>query len=258
MKDRPALFMINDFEKRGRLSQGCKIVEATSGNMGISLAFLAARKGYKAVIVMPRTASVERQKIIRALGAELMLTDGGMTEAVKVADDICKNEKGAVAFSQFENPMNSMAHEKTTGPEIYRDMDGRVDVFVAGVGTGGTIGGVGRYLRSRIPTARIVAVEPSESPVLSGGLPSSHRIQGIGAGFLPTILDKNVINEVKTVDFDQAKEGVSLLARLEGILAGISSGAAIFACISFAEREENKGKNIVTILPDGIEKYLTT
>lgn len=258
VKDRPALFMLNDFERRGLIAEGGKIVEATSGNMGISLSALASRRGYGAVIVMPKSASPERQKIIRALGAELVLTDGGMAEAVIEAENICRNEKGAVRLSQFDNPMNVLAHEMTTGPEIYRDTEGDVDIFVAGVGTGGTLSGVGRYLKGLLPSVKVVAVEPRESAVLSGGKPSSHRILGIGAGFLPTILDKNVINEVITVDYEQAREGSELLARREGILSGISSGAAISAVLSLAARKENEGKNIVTLLPDGIEKYLTT
>lgn len=256
VKDRPALFMLEDFERRGLITEGGVIVEATSGNMGISLSALAARRGYRAIIVMPKTASPERQKIIRALGAELVLTDCGMSEAVRVAEEICRNEKGAVSLSQFDNPMNAFAHEKTTGPEIFRDTGGEVDIFVAGVGTGGTIGGAGRYLKRVLPDVKIVAVEPRESAVLSGGRAGSHRIQGIGAGFLPTILDKTLINEVITVDYEQAKEGVEILARREGIPSGISSGAAVFASITLGKRE--KGKRIVTILPDGIEKYLTT
>ncbi len=257
VKDRPALFMLKDFEKRGLIKEGGKIVEATSGNMGISLSALSARMGYRTVIVMPRSASVERQKIIRSLGAELILTDGGMAEAKQVAEEICRAE-GGISLSQFENPMNAYSHEKTTGPEIYRDTEGRVDIFVAGVGTGGTISGVGRYLKSKNSSVKILAVEPTESPVVSGGKPSSHRIQGIGAGFLPTILDKNVINEVKTVSFEEATEGVKLLAMREGLLSGISSGAAIFASIAVCKQNENEGKNIVTLLPDGMEKYLTT
>lgn len=257
VKDRPALFMLNDFEKRGLIKEGGKIVEATSGNMGISLSAISARRGYGAIIVMPKSASVERQKIIRALGAELILTGGGMAEAKRLAEEICSTE-GAISLSQFENPMNAYSHEKTTGPEIYRDTEGSVDVFVAGVGTGGTISGVGRYLKRKKPSVKIVAVEPTESPIISGGKPNAHRIQGIGAGFLPTILDKNVINEVKTVSFEEAKEGVKLLAMREGLLSGISSGAVIFASIALCKQKENEGKNIVTLLPDGIEKYLTT
>ncbi len=257
VKDRPALFMLNDFEKRGLIKEGGKIVEATSGNMGISLSAISARRGYGAIIVMPESASVERQKIIRALGAELILTGGGMSEAKRVAEEICSTE-GAISLSQFENPMNAYSHEKTTGPEIYRDTEGSVDVFVAGVGTGGTISGVGRYLKRKKTSVKIVAVEPTESPIISGGKPSAHRIQGIGAGFLPTILDKNVINVAKTVNFEEAKEGVKILAMREGLLSGISSGAAIFASIALCKQKENEGKNIVTLLPDGIEKYLTT
>ena len=257
VKDRPTLFMLNDLEKKGLIGKGSGIIEATSGNLGISLAFLSAIRGYRAVIVMPRSASQERRKIITALGAELVLTVGGMSEAIRLAEEI-KGEREGVGLMQFKNPMNPYSHYATTGPEIYRDTEGKVDVFVAGVGTGGTISGVGRYLKAKNPLVKIVAVEPSESAVLSGGEPHSHGIQGIGAGFLPTILDKNAINEVETVCFEEAIESKNLLAMREGILAGISSGAAIAAAIRICLKKENQGKNIVTLLPDGIEKYLTT
>ena len=257
VKDRPALFMLRDYEKGGILTKGGRIVEATSGNMGISLSALASRGGYRALIVMPRSASYERRKIIRALGAELVLTDGGMAEAVALKDAICKTE-GAIPFNQFENPMNVYAHEKTTGPEIYRALPLGVDIFLAGVGTGGTISGVGRYLKGKNPRVEILAVEPTESAVISGGEAKSHRIEGIGAGFLPTILDKNVINGVKTVSFEESIEGVKMLAGREGLLCGISSGAAVMAAISVGLEEKNHGKSIVTLLPDGMEKYLTT
>lgn len=256
VKDRPALFMLNDFEKRG-LIKGRKIIEATSGNMGISLAFLGAVRGYEIVIVMPRSASLERRKMITSLGAELILTDGGMSDAVAIAREMCESGKG-ISPRQFENPMNTYAHEITTGPEIYSDLNGEVDIFVSGVGSGGTISGVGRYLKAKNPSLKLVAVEPNESPVLSGGKAGSHRIQGIGAGFLPTILDKNAINRVITVDFEQANECVKMLAMREGILSGISSGAALFAAIILGGEKENENKNIALILPDGMEKYFTT
>ena len=255
VKDRPALFMLNDMERRGIISRGSRIVEATSGNMGISLAFFSAVRGYRAVIVMPRSASVERQIIIKSLGASLVPTDGGMEEAINKAREIL--DEGGVSLMQFDNPMNSYSHELTTGPEIWRDTRGEVDMFVCGVGTGGTISGVGRCLKRHNPSVKIVAVEPTESQILSGGKPGKHKIQGIGAGFLPTILDKNIINSVVSVNFEQAKKGVSLLAMREGILSGLSSGAAIWATVELARREENQGKNIVTLLPDGIEKYLS-
>ena len=255
VKDRPALFMLNDMERRGIISRGSRVVEATSGNMGISLAFFSAVRGYRAVIVMPRSASVERQRIIKALGASLVLTDGGMEEAINKAKEIL--DDGGVSLMQFDNPMNPYSHELTTGPEIWRDTNGEVDLFVCGVGTGGTISGVGRCLKRQNPSVKIVAVEPTESQILSGGKPGNHKIQGIGAGFLPTILDKNIINSVISVDFEHAEKGVSLLAMREGILSGLSSGAAIWATVELARREENQGKNIVTLLPDGIEKYLS-
>ena len=256
VKDRPALFMLKDFERRGLLREGGRIVEATSGNMGISLAALSIRGGYRAVIIMPRGFSEERRKMIRLLGAELILTDGDMSDAVALARKMSK-EGEALWLRQFDNPMNSQAHERTTGPEIYNALQGRADVFVAGVGTGGTLDGVGKYLKKKNPGVKIVAVEPKESPVLSGGKPSNHRIQGIGARFLPTILDKNAINEVITVGSDEATEGVKLLALVEGIPSGISSGAAVMGAVRVAKEVENGEKNIVTLLPDGIEKYLT-
>ena len=257
VKDRPALFMLNDFEKRGLIGRGKRIVIATSGNMGISLSALCARRGYRIVVIMPKSVSVERQEIILALGGELILTEGGMSESVRVEEEISKSGEG-VSLCQFDNQMNAYAHEKTTGPEIYRDTYGMVDAFVAGVGTGGTISGVGRYLKEKKPSVKVIAVEPSESAVLSGGEPSTHLIQGIGAGFLPTILDKNVINEVKTVSFPEAKRATDLLATREGIPAGISSGAALAAAVSFGQRSENRGMKIVVLLPDGMEKYLSS
>ena len=256
VKDRPALFMINDLEERGLIREGDYIIEATSGNMGISMSAIALRRGYRPVVVMPESASEGRKRIIRSLGAELILTDGGMSEARGVARRLCSEREG-VSLNQFENPINSYSHYLTTGPEIYEALSGRVDIFVSGVGSGGTIGGVGRYLREKNPRLTVVAVEPTESAVLSGGKSGKHSIEGIGAGFLPTILDKNVINEVVTVNFDEASECVKMLAAREGLGVGISSGAALFACLKIASREESVGKVIVTIFPDGIEKYLT-
>ena len=256
VKDRPALFMINDLEERGLIREGDYIIEATSGNMGISMSAIALRRGYRPVVVMPESASEGRKRIIRSLGAELILTDGGMSEARGVAERL-RDEREGVSLNQFENPMNTYSHYSTTGPEIYDALSGRVDYFVAGVGSGGTIGGVGQYLRERNPSVKVVAVEPTEAAILSGGSVGKHSIEGIGAGFLPTILDKNVINEVVTVNFDEASECVNLLSRVEGLPLGLSSGAALFACLKIASREESVGKVIVTIFPDGIEKYLT-
>lgn len=256
VKDRPALFMINDLEERGLIREGDYIIEATSGNMGISMSAIALRRGYRPVVVMPESASEGRKRIIRSLGAELILTDGGMSEARGVAERL-RDEREGVSLNQFENPMNTYSHYSTTGPEIYDALSGRVDYFVAGVGSGGTIGGVGQYLKEKIPGVKVVAVEPTEAAILSGGSVGKHSIEGIGAGFLPTILDKNAINEVVTVNFDEASECVKMLAAREGLGVGISSGAALFACLKIASREESVGKVIVTIFPDGIEKYLT-
>ena len=256
VKDRPALFMINDLEERGLIREGDYIIEATSGNMGISMSAIALRRGYRPVVVMPESASEGRKRIIRSLGAELILTDGGMSEARGVAERL-RDEREGVSLNQFENPMNTYSHYSTTGPEIYDALSGRVDYFVAGVGSGGTIGGGGRYLREKNPRLKVVAVEPTEAAILSGGSVGKHSIEGIGAGFLPTILDKNAINEVVTVNFDEASECVKMLAAREGLGVGISSGAALFACLKIASREESVGKVIVTIFPDGIEKYLT-
>ena len=253
VKDRPALFMLNDLERRGLSDR--RIVEATSGNLGISLAFLGAVRGYRTTVVMPKSASEARRKMITSLGAELILTDGGIAEAKRVAEEICKAGK-AVCLSQFDNPQNPLSHRLTTGPEIYSSLNGRVDIFVSGVGSGGTISGVGSYLKAKNPLIRVVAVEPKESAILSGGKPSSHRIEGIGAGFLPTILDKNMINQVVLADFEESNTCVKMLSRIEGPLLGISSGAALSAALTVAR--ENKGKNIVILMPDGMEKYINT
>jgi len=258
VKDRPALFMLNDLEGRGILKRATRIIEATSGNLGISLAFLGAVRGYKIRIIMPASSSYARRKMISSLGAELVLTDGGMGEAVALAKQMCDEGEG-VCLSQFENPMNAHAHRVTTGPEIYQSLNGRVSVFVSGVGSGGTISGVGRYLKEKNPLVKIVATEPKESSILSGGKPGQHRIEGIGAGFLPTILDKNVINRVISADFDEAKECVKLLAEKEGLLLGISSGAALFAALSVAKsKKSGTDENIVILMPDGAEKYIVT
>ena len=254
VKDRPALFMLNDLERRG-ITAGKRIVEATSGNLGISLAFLGAVRWYKTTIVMPESASMTRRKMISSLGADLILTEGGMYDAKRVAEEICKTGEG-ICLSQFDNPQNSLAHRLTTGPEIYFALNGRVDAFVSGVGSGGTISGVGSYLKAKNSMVNIVAVEPKESAVLSGGNPSPHRIEGIGAGFLPTILDKKLINRVISVDFEESKNCVNMLSRIEGLLLGISSGAALAAALTVAK--ENEGKNIVIFMPDGIEKYINT
>ena len=248
--------MIGDLEDRGIIREGDYIVEATSGNMGISMSAIALRRGYRPVVVMPESSSEGRKRMISSLGAELILTDGNMSDAREVAGRICK-ERAGVSLNQFENPMNSYSHYATTGPEIYEALSGRVDIFVAGVGSGGTLGGVGRYLSERNPGVKAVAVEPTESAILSGKKAGKHNIEGIGAGFLPTILDKNAINEVITVNFEETKECVNLLSKTEGLPVGLSSGASLSACIKLGLRKENKGKSIVTIFPDGIEKYLT-
>lgn len=257
IKDRPALYMIEGLLREGKIKEGGYLVEATSGNLGISMAAISARLGFRAVVVMPKNASEGRKRMIRSLGAELVLADGGMAEAVRLAQDVCL-ERGGICLDQFNNPMNSLSHYATTGPEIYDALSGRVDYFVAGVGSGGTIGGGGRYLKERNPHVKLVAVEPTEAAFLSCSVSAEHRIEGIGAGFLPTILDKNAINRVITVGFEEADECVKLLARLEGLCVGISSGANLSACLKLcAGGEETVGANMVTVFPDGIEKYLT-
>lgn len=259
VKDRAALSMILDAEKRGKLTEGSVIVEPTSGNTGIGLAAIGRARGYRTVIVMPDTMSPERQKIMKAYGAEVVLTDGalGMKGAIERAKEIAEKTSGAYIPSQFDNPANPAAHEATTGPEIYRDLDGRVDIFVAGAGTGGTVSGVGRYLKSKDKNIRIVAVEPSDSPVLSGGSPGAHRIQGIGAGFVPENYDASVIDEIMTVTAEEAFAAKRKMAECEGILVGISSGAALSAAMRLAALPENAGKNIVVLLPDSGERYLS-
>jgi len=259
VKDRIALSMIEDAELRGRLGPGGTIVEATSGNTGIGLAAVGAVRGYRVILTMPRTMSIERRRLLRALGAELVLTPGpdGMVGAVEEARRIAGVTAGAFIPSQFENPANPAIHERTTGPEIWEGAAGDVDVVVAGIGTGGTITGVGRYLRKRNPAIRLVGVEPKESAILSGGRAGAHSIQGIGAGFVPSILDRGLLDEILTVSSSDASRSTRHLARSEGIVAGISSGAALAATLAFARRPDAEGASIVTILPDGGEKYLS-
>ena len=260
VKDRVALSMILAAEAEGKLIPGATIIEPTSGNTGIGLCAVAAARGYKTVIVMPDTMSVERMKLMKAYGAELVLTDGagGMTAAIEKANELAATIPGAIVAGQFENPANPAAHEATTGPEIWEDTDGQIDVFVCGVGTGGTITGTGRYLKSQNTAVKVVGVEPAGSPVLSGGKAGAHGLQGIGAGFIPAVLDVSIMDEIVTVTEAQAYEAGRLLARREGILAGISSGAALHAAIVVASRPENTGKTVVVLLPDTGDRYLST
>lgn len=259
VKERIALAMIEDAEAKGVLKQGIEIIEPTSGNTGIGLAFVAAIKGYKLTLTMPETMSVERRNLLKALGANLVLTPGseGMKGAIAKANEI-STSTGAFLPQQFENPSNVDIHFKTTGPEIWNDTDGQVDIFIGGVGTGGTISGVGAYLKSKNPNIQIIAVEPADSPVLSGGKPGPHKIQGIGAGFIPKNFNPDVVDEIIPVSNDQAILTARQLAQQEGLLVGISSGAAAYAAVQVALRPENKGKNIVTLLPDTGERYLST
>lgn len=260
VKDRVALAMIDDAEARGMLRADSVIIEPTSGNTGIGLCAVAAARGYRVIIVMPDTMSAERRLLMKAYGAELVLTDGklGMSGAIAEAERLAKELPGSFIPGQFVNPANSAAHYGSTGPEIFADTEGRVDIFVAGVGTGGTITGTGRYLKEKNPDVKIVAVEPASSPVLSEGKSGAHGLQGIGAGFVPEVLDTGVYDEIVTVTEEEAYTAGRLLARREGILAGISSGAALHAAIQLAKREENKGKNIVVLLPDTGDRYLST
>ena len=260
VKDRVAKEMIDDAERTGKLKPGSVIIEPTSGNTGIGLCSVAAARGYRIIIVMPDTMSVERRQLMRAYGAELVLTDGklGMKGAIEKADELAKEIKGSFIPGQFTNPANPEAHRKTTGPEIYDDTDGEVDIFVAGVGTGGTISGVGEYLKSKNPAVRVVAVEPESSAVLSGKAAGSHAIQGIGAGFIPEVLNTEIYDEIIPVSNEDALSTGRLVGRSEGVLVGISSGAAVFAAIELAKRPENNGKTIVVLLADSGDRYLST
>ncbi len=260
VKDRAALSMIRDAEQKGLLKEGSVIVEPTSGNTGIGLAAVAAARGYRVVIVMPETMSLERRQLMRAYGAELVLTEGskGMSGAVEKAQQLVQQIPGAFLAGQFTNPANPQAHFETTGPEIWQDTEGHVDVFVAGVGTGGTITGVGRYLKSQDPAVHIVGVEPAASPLLSKGTAGPHKIQGIGANFVPQVLDTAIYDELLAVTDQDAFAAGRLMARTEGVLVGISSGAALWAAVELAKRPENRGKTIVTLLPDTGDRYLST
>ncbi len=259
-KDRVARQMIEAAEENGTLKKGATIIEPTSGNTGIGLAAIAASKGYRVILTMPETMSIERRKLISAFGAEVVLTDGkkGMNGAIEKAEELLKEIPDSILAGQFTNPENPKAHYLTTGPEIWSDTDGKVDIFVAGVGTGGTVTGVGKYLKEQNPDVKVVAVEPTDSPYLSKGVAGAHKLQGIGAGFVPEILDTKIYDEIIPVHHDNAYEAARKLAKSEGILVGISSGAALYAATEVAKREENEGKTIVVLLPDMGDRYLST
>lgn len=260
VKDRVAKALIEDGEKRGILKPGSTIIEPTSGNTGIGLAFVAASKGYKTIFTMPETMSIERRKLLLGYGAQIVLTEGakGMKGAIAKAQELSETIPDSFIPGQFDNPANPAIHAATTGREIWEDTDGQVDMFIAGVGTGGTLSGTGVYLKSKKPEVQIIAVEPAASPVISKGTPGPHKIQGIGAGFIPKNLNQNVYDEVKTVENEEAFQAARLIAKTEGILVGISSGAALHAAIEFAKKKENEGKTIVVLLPDTGERYLST